>query len=447
MSTYFLLYLTDYSGIGVYAAALGSAVMIAARIFDVFNEPTVGMIINRSKVGRFGKYRPFILLSTLLSTFAVLALFFIPSGILKSKAIVIIYVFLFYFLYDIGIAFNVPELLYRSIAGDSNERGKLLVGPKFANVALGIFIAAIMSVVAVVSNFTGSYHTAFGITVAIYLLAALAITLLGLALVREYRHDDVKHEQGTKVTLKDFAVVFRENDAYRIKIISNLFSGFVWTLVFNACSYFAKWAYCADITTGEVDADAFALMMILSSLVTLVPMLTGVALSQPIMKKIGKPDKFYRILLLMQMIPAGLIFIFQMLGILQYSMYLFYGLLAVISFAMGASNVPASVINMEVMDYDIYKNHTDRSAIMNSISSLIGKIQSSISSVLLASVLIAIGYVVDSDTGNFIGDLANVPGMLNWFTVIMGLVPALFCLIAYLLLRRYPITDEMREKF
>lgn len=51
---------------------------------------------------------------------------------------------------------------------------------------------------------------------------------------------------------------------------------------------------------------------------------------------------------------------------------------------------------------------------------------------------------MDSVTGDYVGELSALPGMLNWFIVIMGLVPAILGLCAFLVLGKYPITPDVR---
>ena len=55
-------------------------------------------------------------------------------------------------------------------------------------------------------------------------------------------------------------------------------------------------------------------------------------------------------------------------------------------------------------------------------------------------------YVVDSETGDFAGDLAKMPVMLNWFAVIMGLIPFILGIIAWFIERRYPIDNVLRAE-
>ena len=65
MTSFFLLYLTDYAGLGAFGAVMGSSVLLFSRIFDAVNDPIEGWIMDRAKVGKYGKYKPFIILSIL----------------------------------------------------------------------------------------------------------------------------------------------------------------------------------------------------------------------------------------------------------------------------------------------------------------------------------------------------------------------------------------------
>jgi Na+/melibiose symporter-like transporter len=99
---------------------------------------------------------------------------------------------------------------------------------------------------------------------------------------------------------------------------------------------------------------------------------------------------------------------------------------------------------MEIMDYTIYKTGKDRSALTGVLEKFLEKAQSAVSSAIVGGVLIAIGYQVDSVTGNYVGDLAKMPFMLTWMIVIIGLVPAILAVIGILIIRTYPIDQTMR---
>lgn len=116
-----------------------------------------------------------------------------------------------------------------------------------------------------------------------------------------------------------------------------------------------------------------------------------------------------------------------------------------LAFFIGIDFVPGSNLSMEIMDYTIYKTGKDRSALTGVLEKFLEKAQSAVSSAIVGGVLIAIGYQVDSVTGNYIGDLAKMPTMLTWMIVIIGLVPAILAVIGILIIRKYPITPEVRR--
>ena len=113
MTSFFLLYLTDYAGLGAFGAIVGSSVLLFSRIFDAVNDPIEGWIMDRAKVGKYGKYKPFIILSIFSALIGVGALFFIPQGV--SPVVAVIWVIFFYLLYDIGSSFYAPNLIFRTL--------------------------------------------------------------------------------------------------------------------------------------------------------------------------------------------------------------------------------------------------------------------------------------------------------------------------------------------
>ena len=90
MASLFMIYMTDFSGIGGVAALLTTVLLTGGRLFDAINDPLQGFIMDWKKPGRYGRYKPFIIASTIIATFSVMALFAIPSGIAQRQMLVII---------------------------------------------------------------------------------------------------------------------------------------------------------------------------------------------------------------------------------------------------------------------------------------------------------------------------------------------------------------------
>ena len=449
MTSWFMTYLTDYAGLGSWAALLGSVLLIVMRLFDAVNDPLEGWIMDRAKVGKHGKYKPFIIISILCEMLGLSALFFIPGSITKTPVLVVIWVVVAYLIYDVGASFYAPNLVYRTLTLDSSKRGKLMIAPRMMSMIMGMVTGSIISIVNGVNESVGNMHTSFGLAVMIGALGAGVISLVGIAMVKEKHHAE-RDEAEASIKITDIIRMFKENDALRIKFCATIFSGFIWTFLFATLNYYIKWAYCADLTTGAVDSAKYGTLSLIGSMMMLMPLLLGTAIAMPIMKISKTPARTHRFVIAAEAIPCGILFVLQMLGILQNSPAVLLTMVAISATAIGIGYIPGEALNIEIMDYQIYKNGTDRSALCNATSKFLDKAQNAVSSGLVGVVLVAVGYVVDSATDTYVGDLAAIPGMLNWFIVIMGLVPCILGVIALIIFKKYPITPEiatdMREK-
>ncbi|HHV11555.1 MAG TPA: hypothetical protein GXX75_14885 [Clostridiales bacterium] len=445
MTSWFMVYLTDYAGIGKWAAALGSVLLLVVRIFDAVNDPFQGWIMDRAKVGKHGKYKPFIALSIILTAVGISCLFFIPTNLTSSPVAIVFWVFFFYLMYDIGASFFAPNLIYRTLTLDSVQRGKLMIGPRLLTMLLGMVTSGLVAIVNGVNANFGNMHTAFGVTVVILAVITALISLLGISLIKEKHHAPVS-EKADRVKLTDIFVLIRENKALRVNISAAVFAGFIWTFLFATMVYYIKWAYCADLTTGAVDTQKYGMYSLIGSMLMFLPLVVGTIIAAPILKKIGSAMKMNRFLILVQALACGLLFLLQILGLLQQVPMLFFLCMAVAALAIGCGFIPGETVNIECMDYEIYKNGKDRSALCNACNKFINKAQSAVSAGIIGIILASIGYVVDSATDTYVGDLAAIPSMITWFIVIMGLIPCVLGIVAWLILRHYPVTDEVREE-
>lgn len=442
MTSLFMLYLTDYSGLGKLGAVLGSTVLVFARFFDAVNDPLEGWLMDRAKVGKHGKYRPFLLLSTILISVGLIGLFSIPVGENPNIILIGAWVIIFYLLYDIGVAFFALNPMLRTMTINPDERGKLLIGPRLISMLVGMVGAAMISIISSVNEGVGNMRTSFTIVITAFVGIGALISILGLALVREKHHAQEDPEDQVKLT--DIFGMLKTNGALRIRLLDMLFSGFIWTFLFATMTYYIKWAYCADLTTGAVDTGKLGILSLIAAMLMFLPLILGTFIAAPLMKKFGSPIKFHRFLIMAQSIPCLILFVLELLGVLRLSPVPFFVCAAIVTIAIGADFIPGETLNIECMDYEIYKNGRDRSALCNSCNKFLNKAQSAVSTVMVGGILLLIGYEVDSVTDTFLGELSSIPTMLTWFIVIMGLVPGILGIVAWLFLKKYPITDEIR---
>ena len=168
MSTMFMLYLTDYAGIGQWGAVLGTVLLLVARLFDAVNDPLEGYIMDKAKVGKHGKYRPFLLISVIMTAVGSVALFALPNGLENSPALICTWVIFFYLIFDIGSSFYAPQLLYRTMTLDGIERSKLLIGPRTANMVISMIMSSMLAIVAAIADATGSMKSGFAIAALLF---------------------------------------------------------------------------------------------------------------------------------------------------------------------------------------------------------------------------------------------------------------------------------------
>ena len=179
----------------------------------------------------------------------------------------------------------------------------------------------------------------------------------------------------------------------------------------------------------------------------LLPLLFGTILAAPVLKLFkGDFVKMHKVDLLCQGAGGLILFIGQILGVLQHTPALFFNAMFVMALAIGIDFVPGSSISMEIMDYTIYATGKDRSALTGVLEKFLEKAQTAISSALVGAILIAIGYQVDSVTGDYVGELSKMPSMLTWMIVIMGVMPAFMAIIGVLIINKYPIDQTERTK-
>lgn len=446
MTSWFMQYLTDYAGIGALAAVIGTVILLVMRLFDAVNDPIEGWIMDRAKVGKYGKYKPFIIISILFEAVGLSCLFFIPESITLSPVGVIVWILVAYLIYDIGASFFAPNLIYRTLTLDSQKRGKLMVAPRILTMIIGMVTGSLIAIVGGVNAGIGNMHKAFGITVLAGAAFGMIISLIGILLVKEKYHAPQSETSTKKVKIKDIFVLFKENDALRVRFSAGIFSGFIWTFLFATMLYYIKWAYSADLTTGVVDTAKYGTLSLIASMMMLIPLLLGTAIAMPIMKAFKTPVRTYKFVIIGEAIPCGLLFVMQIIGVLPNSPAIFLALVGIAATFIGIGYIPGESLNIECMDYEIYKNGKDRSALVNATAKFLDKAQNAVSSSLVGIVLVAVGYVVNSATDTYTGELSAIPGMLNWFIVIMGLIPFILGIISFIIYRKYPITAEIAEE-
>lgn len=115
ISAYLLYY---YNAVLGMSSVFIGGMMMAARVFDAFNDPVMGIIVAKTK-SRFGRFRPWILTGTVLNAVTVYALYATPVTVVGNSQR--IWLTAFYFLW--GITYTMMDIPFWSMIPAITEPG------------------------------------------------------------------------------------------------------------------------------------------------------------------------------------------------------------------------------------------------------------------------------------------------------------------------------------
>ncbi len=115
-ASYILYYYQDLLGI---SGTVMGAIMMAARIFDAFNDPVMGVVVAKTRT-RWGKFRPWLLIGTITNAVILYLVFSVPPEI--SGRGLAAYAAAFYILW--GVTYTMMDIPYWSMIPAFTEGGK-----------------------------------------------------------------------------------------------------------------------------------------------------------------------------------------------------------------------------------------------------------------------------------------------------------------------------------
>lgn len=427
MTSAFLLYLTDYSGMGSAAATIGTILLLAGRLFDAFDDPLQGWIMDRSKRTRIGKFKPFMLGGIITCSAALLMLFNIPA--FPSMTARIVWLSVAYLMYEIGYSFQPHQPIIYSLTGNPTIRQKLLVTPRIIEQVIVIPFSFFLSLVVVLGNSLGDMKKAVGLLAAIFVLPMGIMALIGTICVKEGH----VVEASEKVGFRQIIAMFKTNRPLWISFLSGIFGGSVFTFIMASAAYYIKWAF------GK---DNFGTNAAIWGAIILIGIIIGTLIAPRLLKGLD-PVKGTIVCSVSSAIILAVNFVLAVLGLR--SAVVFFGLMFVYMIVAGMSYIPATLIGMETMDYSLYKIGHGMEALNQAARNFLEKAQSAIASSATGAVLIAVGYVVDK-SDNYIGT-APVESLLSGLILVSCLIPAALSLIAaIIMILFYPIKGKVRQE-
>jgi len=113
---YILYYYQDVLGINAIAMGI---ILMAARVFDAFNDPIMGVIVAKTKT-KWGKFRPWLLIGTLTNAVVLYFMYACPPDLSGSGLVA--YAAITYILW--GVTYTMMDIPYWSMIPAFTESGK-----------------------------------------------------------------------------------------------------------------------------------------------------------------------------------------------------------------------------------------------------------------------------------------------------------------------------------
>ena len=115
-ASYILYYYQDV--LGVSAIAMGF-ILLAARIFDAFNDPIMGIVVAKTRT-RWGKFRPWLMIGTITNAVVLFAMFAAPPAL--DAGGLVAYAAITYILW--GVTYTMMDIPYWSMIPAFTESGR-----------------------------------------------------------------------------------------------------------------------------------------------------------------------------------------------------------------------------------------------------------------------------------------------------------------------------------
>ena len=412
--TFLMIYFTDVVGIN---PAFVGTLFLMARLWDAINDPIMGMIVDNTR-SRFGKFRPWIFIGTILNSVVLFLLFRKPD--LEGTSLYLYYSVM-YILW--GMTYTIMDIPYWSmiptLATTKEDREKISVVPRiFASLGgltVTTFGIALVNKLGNGNQIKGFEYFALGIVI-IFIISTI-VTCIN---VKEKTQVQVNNE---KVNIKQAFNILKQNDQLLVFIGIVLAYNLAMQLAGGAAIYYFKYV------AGKESLFSLSSFFKVEEIV-------GLMLFPVVTRKIGRQQVF-RMATILPMF--GLITLF-ISGLIAPQSILFISVSAVLlnlgsGFLLGSTTVMLA----DIVDYGEYKLGSRNESIIFSAQTLLVKLASALSGWLIGVGLSLIGYVA----GAAVQSNITIIGI----RVIMTIIPSIVALVMYVIYKsKYKINGSFHDE-
>lgn len=389
----FLMYYYN-TVLGISATFIG-VLFMAARIFDAINDPVMGILVEKTHT-RFGKFRPWLFIGTILNAVILYAMYAVPESLTGSG--LLLYTSAAYILW--GMTYTIMDIPYWSMIPAITESGgdrenMSVIARSCAGLGYAIPTALTMVLVPLLGKQNERLGFAiFAAIVAVFFVISISVTVFNV------KEKQVIHKKS--VTVREMFSSLIHNDQALIIVVS--------IIMFNASLYLTQQLaiYFFKYDIGNI--GLYGVFGTVGGLAQILAMMT-----LPILRKRYGCKKILVGAIGATLVGYTLLFVLGSLNVTN--IVLLCGAAVIIFLGFGLATVLTTIFLADTVDYGEWKHQQRNESVIFSLQTFVVKLASAISVFIAGIGLDIIGLNKDA--------VVQSPQTLLGLRILMIIVPML----------------------
>ncbi|MBQ6582437.1 MAG: MFS transporter, partial [Mogibacterium sp.] len=417
-ASYILYYYQDIMGVS--AIAMG-VILMAARVFDAFNDPIMGVIVAKTRT-RWGKFRPWLMIGTLTNAVILILMYSAPPTLDGSGLVA--YAAITYILW--GVTYTMMDIPYWSMIPAFTESGRERENlTTLARSCAGVGSALITIITILCVKFLGQGNERVGFKLFSIIIAVLFIVFITLTCVT------IKEKSTVNVESPSIGQMFRalvQNDQAMTVVIAIVLINCSLYITSNLLIYFFKYDLAGANWEGNYTLfNTFGGgMQILSMMIAFPLFRRFMSTTKVLYTSLALAIGGYAVLLVFMFLNINNIY---MLFIPAFFVFMAFGMLTVLTTVFLANTV----------DYGELRNNRRDERVIFSMQTFVVKLASGVAA-MIASVALSVFHI--SETAGAALDAAAQRSSIFGLRMTMTIGPIIGLLIAYAVFRKKFILTE-----
>lgn len=417
-ASYILYYYQDI--LGVSAIAMG-IILMAARVFDAFNDPIMGVLVAKTKT-KWGKFRPWLLIGTVLNAVVLVLMFTAPPALNGSGLVA--YAAISYIVW--GVTYTMMDIPYWSMIPAFTEGGKEREGlSTLARSCAGVGSALITIITVKCVSILGQGNERAGFQWFAVIIAVIFVLFILCTCI------NIKEKSTVNVDSPSVGQMFKaliENDQAMVVVITIVLINCAVYTTSNLVIYFFKYDF------GGVDwQNAYTLFNTFGGATQILSMM----IFFPLLRRFFSAIKVFYIGFAMAVIGYAVLLILTFVN--MSSVFLLFVPGFFIFAANGVLTVLVTVFLANTVDYGELKNNRRDESVIFSMQTFVVKLASGVAALIASICLTVCNLSNDTDAAVEVA-ASSVVGLRMTMTVI----PIIGLLIAVFVFRKKFILTEAK---